>query len=150
MSQTTDRDLGELASSRRLPASAERVWQAFTTPAEVAAFWGGRHATVPADSVTIDLRVGGRFALTTVGPDGSAHPLAFVYTELEEPHRIGFCEPLTGILTTVDIAPDGDHTLVTIHQRQVPVALRGRQAAEGLAGIFDALAAVVSTPTREA
>jgi len=148
MSQTTDHDLGELTSSRRLAASPERVWQAFTTPDEVAAFWGGRHATVPNDSVTIDLRVGGRFELITVGPDGTNHPLAFVYTVLDDPHRIGLEEPHTGILTTIDLAPDGAHTLVTIHQRQVPAPLRGRQAAEGLAGIFDALAVVVSTPTR--
>jgi len=146
MSQSTDNDLGELTSSRRLPASARRVWQAFTTPSEVAAFWGGRHATVPADSVTIDLRVGGRFDLTTVGPDGSTNPLAFVYTELDEPHRIGLSEPLTGILTTIDIAEDGNHSLVTIHQRQVPVALRTGQAEAGLTGIFDALEALISTP----
>ncbi len=145
MSPPTGEDLGELTSSRRLAAEPGRVWRAFTTPDEVAAFWGGRHANVPADSVAIDLRVGGRFTLTTVAPDGSSHPLAFVYTELDEPERIGLHEPLTGILTTIDLLPDGDQTLVTIHQRRVPAALRDGQAVEGLAGILDALGALVAT-----
>ena len=118
MTPDVDEGLGELTSSRRLPVPPDRVWRAFTTPDDVAAFWGGRHATVPADSVTMDLRPGGRFSLSTVGPDGSTHPLEFVYAELDEPRRIGLTEPATGIVTTIDIAPDGDHTLVTVHQRQ--------------------------------
>lgn len=146
MSPETGATLGELTSSRRMPVPPERLWRAFTTPDEVAAFWGGRHGTVPADSVTMDLRPGGEFALTTVGPDGSTHPLAFVYVELDEPRRIGLTEPATGIVTTIDIAPDGDQTLVTVHQRQVPAELRGPQAQRGLAGILDQLDALVTSP----
>ncbi|CRY82756.1 SRPBCC family protein [Nocardia farcinica] len=60
-------DGAELIATRHLDADIALVWEAFTTPAHLAAFWGGRHAAVPADSVSVDLRVGGRFELRTVG-----------------------------------------------------------------------------------
>jgi len=36
----------ELIAARHLPAEPGRVWTAFTSPAGIAAFWGGSHATV--------------------------------------------------------------------------------------------------------
>ncbi|WP_218034480.1 SRPBCC domain-containing protein [Acrocarpospora corrugata] len=55
----------ELIAERHLAAEPERVWAAFTSPANIAAFWGGSHATVPPESVIVDLRPGGEFALDT-------------------------------------------------------------------------------------
>jgi uncharacterized protein YndB with AHSA1/START domain len=119
-----------------MASPAERLWQAFTTPAGVAAFFGGHHATVPVDTVVLDVRPGGRFELVTVAPDGREHPLAFVYDEVDEPRRLVFTEPALGIVTTVDLLDDGEGTVVTIHQRQVPDELRGPEAERGLAGIL--------------
>jgi uncharacterized protein YndB with AHSA1/START domain len=130
---------GALTASRRVGASAERLWRAFTTPEGVAAFWGGRHATVPVDSVVLDVRPGGRFELVTVAPDGRRHPLAFVYDEVDEPRRLVFTEPAVGIVTTVGLTADDGGTVVTIHQRQVPDELRGPEAERGLAGILHRL-----------
>jgi uncharacterized protein YndB with AHSA1/START domain len=130
-----------LTASRVVAAPVERLWRAFTTAEGVAAFWGGHHATVPTDSVELDVRPGGRFELVTVAPDGRRHPLAFVFDEVDEPHRLVFTEPEVGIVTTVDLTRDEGGTLVTIHQRQVPPELRGPDAERGLAGILDALAA---------
>lgn len=127
---------GALTASRRMPAPPDRLWRAFTTAEGVAAFWGGHHATVPVDSVAVDVRPGGRFELTTVAPDGREHPLRFVYDEVDEPRRLVFTEPEVGIVTTVDLVPDGDATVVTIHQRRVPDELRGPEAERGLAGIL--------------
>jgi uncharacterized protein YndB with AHSA1/START domain len=130
---------GVLTASRRLSAPAERLWRAFTTPDGVAAFWGGHHATVPVDSVVLDVRPGGRFELLTVAPDGREHRLAFVYDEVDEPRRLVFTEPALGIVTTIDLTADAGGTVVTIHQRQVPDELRGPDAERGLAGILDRL-----------
>ena len=50
----------ELTITRLLAAPPERVWRAFTAPEELAAwFWPGAWAT----SVTVDLRVGGRYRI---------------------------------------------------------------------------------------
>jgi uncharacterized protein YndB with AHSA1/START domain len=131
----------ELIARRRFPAEPERVWDAFTSPAGVAAFWGGSHATVPPESVTVDLRPGGEFALDTRAPDGATRRLRFVYTSVAAPHELVFEEPATGIRTMVNIRPAGDGTDLTVHQSRLPPELRTTQAADGLASILDALAA---------
>lgn len=131
----------ELIAERHLPAPPERVWAAFTSPASIAAFWGGSHATVPPESVTVDLRPGGGFALDTRAPDGATRRLRFVYVSIAAPHELVFDEPVTGLRTTVTVRPAGDGTDLTVHQRRLPPELRTAQAADGLVSILDALAA---------
>ncbi len=129
----------QLIASRYLDADPALVWEAFTVPEHVAAFWGGHHADIPVESVTIDLRRGGSFALDTVGPGGARHPLRFTYLEIDEPKGLVFEESATGIVTHLVLEPQGDGTVLTIHQRRLPPELRTRRAATGLAGILDQL-----------
>ncbi|MEU9505018.1 SRPBCC domain-containing protein [Micromonospora sp. NPDC048170] len=131
----------ELIARRHLSAAPERVWAAFTSPASIAAFWGGSHATVPPGSVTVDLRPGGGFALDTRAPDGATRRLRFTYVSITAPRELVFDEPVTGLRTTVTVHPAGDGTHLTVHQRRLPPELRTAQAAGGLASILDALAA---------
>jgi len=131
----------ELIAERHLPVEPARVWAAFTTPASLAAFWGGSHATVPPESVTVDLRPGGSFALDTRAPSGATRRLRFVYVRVAAPHELVFDEPVTGLRTTVTLRPAGDGTDVTVHQRRLPPELRTTRAVDGLASILDALAA---------
>ena len=130
----------ELIARRHYPAGPERVWAAFTSPASIAAFWGGSHATVPAGSVTVDLRPGGEFALDTRAPGGAIRRLRFVYVSVAAPHELAFDEPVTGLRTTVTIRAAGDGTDLTVHQRRLPPELRTVQATDGLASILEALA----------
>jgi uncharacterized protein YndB with AHSA1/START domain len=130
----------ELIAERRLAAGPELVWAAFTSPASIAAFWGGSHATVAPESVTVDLRTGGEFALDTRAPDGATRRLRFVYVRIAAPRELVFDEPVTRLRTTVTIAPSGDGTHITVHQRRLPPELRTTQAVDGLASILDALA----------
>ncbi|MFI5836213.1 SRPBCC domain-containing protein [Micromonospora sp. NPDC051300] len=134
----------ELIARRHLPAPPTRVWTAFTTPAGVAAFWGGTHATVPPGSVTVDLRAGGEFALDTRAPGGATRRLRFVYVRVDPPRELVFDEPVTGLRTTVTLRPAGDGTDLTVHQRRLPPELRTARAAGGLASILDALATHLS------
>jgi len=143
----------ELIAKRHLSAEPERVWAAFTSPASIAAFWGGTHATVPPESVTVDLRPGGEFALDTRAPNGASRRLRFVYASIAAPHELVFDEPTTGLRTTVTVRPasggvgdgdgdgDGDGTTLTVHQRRLPPELQTTQAVDGLSSILDALAA---------
>ncbi|HYN95680.1 MAG TPA: SRPBCC domain-containing protein [Pilimelia sp.] len=134
-------DGDELIARRHLPVEPERVWTAFTTPASIAAFWGGSHATVPPESVTVDLRPGGEFALDTRASGGATRRLRFVYVSVTAPHELVFDEAVTGLRTTVTIHPADAGTDLTVHQRRLPPELQTAQAADGLASILDALVA---------
>jgi len=147
---TADAELhgDELIARRHLPAGPDRVWAAFTSPASIAAFWGGSHATVPPESVTVDLRPGGEFALDTRAPGGATRRLRFVYVSVAPPHELVFDEPVTGLRTTVTVRPADGGTDLTVHQRRLPPELRTAEAADGLASILDALAAHLRRHTR--
>lgn len=135
-------DGSELIATQCLTAPVDVVWSTFTTPAHVAAFWGGDHATVPAESVRVDLRVGGGFELETraVGSGEPGRRLVFRYERIEAPRLLVFSEPASGIRTIVTLEPEGGRTTVTIRQQKLPPELRTEQARIGLAGILDALA----------
>jgi uncharacterized protein YndB with AHSA1/START domain len=130
----------ELIATRPLEAPIDVVWRALTTPGDLAAFWGGDHATVPPGSVAVDLRVGGSFELETrpVGSHSPGRRLSFRYDVVDPPDLV-LTEPLTGIVTTIRLSADGDRTTITVRQRRLPPELRTDQARGGLAGILDAL-----------
>ena len=140
----TERQRDRLTAVRRVDAEPALVWEAFTTAEHVAAFWGGDHAVVPVDSVRVDARVGGDLELVTVAPDGARRPLRFTYDEVEEPTRLVFTEPVTGIVTRVDLRAEGSQTVVSVHQRRLPPELQTRQAEAGLAAILDRLGELVA------
>lgn len=145
MTEATSHLIGdELIAERSLPAPLDRVWEAFTSRAGVAAFWGGSHATVPADSVTIDLRAGGEFSMDTCGSAGTTRRLRFTYVRITDRSELVFDEPVTGLRTTVRLSATATGTDLTVHQRHLPPELRTEQAAQGLASIVDALAAYLS------
>jgi uncharacterized protein YndB with AHSA1/START domain len=134
---------GELAVSRVVDAPRELVWQAFTEPEHLAVFWGGPGITVPVESVTMDVRPGGSFELTMVAPNGTEYPNRGEYVEVDEPSRIVFKEPDTGITATITFAEVGDKTEVTIRQVGVPERFLGPEAEAGFAATFDKLEALL-------
>ncbi|MBB5790229.1 SRPBCC family protein [Jiangella mangrovi] len=140
-------DGDQLIATRHLDAEPALVWEMFTTPAHLAAFWGGAHATVAPDSVAVDLRVGGTFSLQTWGPDGGSRQLSFRYEVVDPPARLVLAEPYTGITTDIRLEPTGDGTTLVVHQRRLPPELRTEQARTGLAGILDRLEAVLTART---
>lgn len=137
-------DGDQLIATRHVDAEPALVWAAFTTPAHLAAFWGGDHATVAPGSVTVDLRVGGTFELETRGPDGAVRRLRFRYEAVEPPARLVLTEPRTGLMTEIRLEPTGSGTTVVVHQRRLPPELRTERARTGLAAILDRLATVLT------
>jgi len=142
-------DGDQLIATRHVDAEPALVWEAFTTPDHLAAFWGGHHATVPPDSVAVDLRVGGTFELETRGADGSNHSLRFRYEVIDAPIRLVLAEPRTGITTDIRLEPSGSGTTVVVHQRRLPPELQTERASTGLAGILERLEAVVRELTSD-
>lgn len=69
-----------------LVARPERIFQALTTPAELAVWWGPEGFTSP--EIELDLRVGGRYRLTMQPPEGDAFHLAGEFLEIGAPSRL--------------------------------------------------------------
>jgi uncharacterized protein YndB with AHSA1/START domain len=140
-------DGDQLIASRHIDADQALVWEAFTTPKHLAAFWGGHHAIIPSETVTVDLRVGGTFDLETRGTDGGCRRLQFRYEVIDAPSRLVLAEPSSGITTDIRLQPTADGTTITVHQRRLPPELQTEQARTGMAGILEQLDHLVRTLT---
>lgn len=78
----------KLKLERKLAASPQRVYRAWTTPAEVKSWWGKRIGFVVEEAV-LDLRVGGKFRLAMRSPEKNAHIVNGVFREVVAGRRIG-------------------------------------------------------------
>lgn len=125
----------EITITRVFDAPRERVWRAWTEPAEIARWWGRRGWSTPLESVTLDVRPGGVFRLNSINDeDGREMPLDTVFHEVSEPERLAFGA------ATVTLTDLGDgrtemvfHTTVDMTEETL------RTAAGGLASAFDRL-----------
>lgn len=96
---------------RTFAATPERVFDAWTTPAAFAVWFGT--AAIPVDDIEMDARVGGAWQATMHLPDGTIKPWAGEFTEVNRATRLALTltdEPdeAAGDPVTVDIiAIDG-------------------------------------------
>ncbi|MBM3504897.1 MAG: SRPBCC domain-containing protein [Alphaproteobacteria bacterium] len=112
-----------LQLSRRLPASRERVFRAWTVPAEVMAWWGPGGFTAP--SAEIDLRVGGRYRFAMQPAEGKVFYITGTYLEIAPPERLAFTWQWEGTgndgpesAVTIEFhARGGETDLVLIHEK---------------------------------
>jgi uncharacterized protein YndB with AHSA1/START domain len=94
-----------LSITRVLDAPRERVWREWTEPERFADWFGGE-AEVPPDSVSMDVRKGGRWRATMfAGPERREIRWKGEYLEVVEPERL--------VLTLSD-RPDEVYELVTV------------------------------------
>jgi uncharacterized protein YndB with AHSA1/START domain len=140
----------QILITRIFDAPRERVFQAWTDPDQVAAWYGPEHFDTPRDRIHIDLRVGGRYELTMVRRDGGGEfAISYEIVELVEPELIvlrsnprpdvGMHEPT---ITRVEFLDHGAKTRMTLSDGPYPA---GRDHAEaGWIAAFDNLAALVA------
>ncbi|MEJ1972832.1 MAG: SRPBCC family protein [Lacunisphaera sp.] len=76
----------EIVLSRVFAAPRALVWQALTDPQHVGQWWGPRGFGTDTDKM--DFRVGGSWAHTMIGPDGTRYPNKSVYKEIVPLERI--------------------------------------------------------------
>jgi uncharacterized protein YndB with AHSA1/START domain len=132
--------------TRVFDAPRELVWKAWTDPAQLAQWWGPRGwSTDPAD-VTMEIRPGGKFRISSVSDDGGAMTSEGVYREVVEPERLvleeaaedSWHEGAVSVLTLTEL-PDGRTEMVlhcTIHTTEE----MAETAAGGINGAIDRLA----------
>lgn len=107
----------ELTVTRALAAPPERVWRAFTSPDELAAwFWPTAWDAV----VTVDLRVGGRYRVASA-PVGMAFGGEYVAVEpierLVQTWQWDGEQHETLVTITFATADDGGTDLTVVHER---------------------------------
>ncbi|MEV6164417.1 SRPBCC domain-containing protein [Streptomyces sp. NPDC052052] len=134
--------------TRVLDAPRERVFAAWTTPEDFAAWYGG-DAEVPLDRVSMDVRPGGDWSLVIVLP-GTELPFHGEYREVVAPERLVFTlkdttapADIQGETVTVAFTDRGDRTTEMVF-RQRGGNLTAEQyaaAGDGWESFFDALAA---------
>ena len=133
---------------RSFPAPPERVFRAWTTPAEM------KQWTAPGDMTTplaeVDLRPGGKYRIHRRAPDGAEHRLIGVYRVVDFPKRLVYTwrwesEPdAPETLVTVEFVDRGGTTdLVLTHELFPNEESKGKHE-HGWTGCFDKLARVVA------
>ena len=105
---------------RTFSAPPERVFRAWTIPAELMKWWGPGQYSAP--QVEIDLRVGGRFRIAMKPPQGDIFYLGGQYREVQPPRRLVFTWQWEGdpveTLVTLDFMERGGMTeLIVTHER---------------------------------
>jgi uncharacterized protein YndB with AHSA1/START domain len=133
---------GDITITRVYDAPREAVWRAWTEPEQIAAWWGKRGWRTPVDSVTLDVRPGGVFRLTSISEaDGAEMRHDGVYREVVEPERLVFAELRRGgAVGTVTFADLGDgRTEMTFHTTMRTTDAIREAARGGLGSAFDRL-----------
>ncbi len=131
-----------LTLKRRLKASPEAVYAAWTDPEKILR-WFGPDAG-PAKQAETDVRVGGRYFVIFHTEDGEQHHVSGVYREVVPNEKLVFTwawrtMPERESLVTILIKPDGVGSLLTLmHEKFFDEPARDRHR-EGWTGCLDKL-----------
>jgi uncharacterized protein YndB with AHSA1/START domain len=120
-----------------LDAPRDLVWEAWTSPEQLAQWWGPDGFDNPVCQV--DAVTGGAIHIDMRGPDGRVYPMSGRFVEVTPPERLVFLnspldeagEKVFEIEQTVVFTADGDVTHLTIDAR---VVFKTPEAEQFLAG----------------
>ncbi|MCG8689714.1 MAG: SRPBCC domain-containing protein [Minwuiales bacterium] len=143
-------DLPVLRLTRLLPASPERVFDAWTDPESVAV-WMCAGTTIGA-TADLDVRVGGRFTVVMRGTEND-HVHSGEYREIRRPDRLVFTWTSSGTegketLVSIDFVARGQGTELRLTQELLPSRDAADNHRRGWNSIFDKLAAHLEVPAR--
>jgi uncharacterized protein YndB with AHSA1/START domain len=143
-------DAQEVTITRVFHAPRELVWKSWTEPAQLAKWWGPRGwSTDPAD-VTLELRPGGAFRISSVSDAGGEMTTTGVYREVVEPERLVLEEPAEdawhdGAVSSVTLTDLGDGRTEMVLRSTIRTSPElGEMAAGGLNGALDRLAELLA------
>jgi uncharacterized protein YndB with AHSA1/START domain len=109
--------------TRSFAAPRAVVWKFWTDPARIIEWFGPTDFHVPVETVQIDLRVGGVWALAMADGENNRFPIRGTIVELVDEELIvvrldadSGIGQLTDILLRVQFHDHGDRTRITLHQ----------------------------------
>lgn len=140
-----DEAAGILVLERLLPASPDRVFDAWVDPSQLGRWWGPEGAT--ASSVVMDVRPGGAWRTVIRIPDGTELPVSGAYREIRRPDRLVFTwaweddKGQRGHETEIALSfePSGAGTRMRLEQRRFESAESRDQHRMGWSSSFDDL-----------
>lgn len=101
----------ELRITKILDAPVELVWEAWTNPEYIAAWWGPDGFTNTIHKM--DLEHGGEWQFTMHGPDGKNYPNRSIFREIVSFKKIVFEHFNPGFVATIAFEAKGAQTLLT-------------------------------------
>jgi uncharacterized protein YndB with AHSA1/START domain len=142
-------DAVALIVRRTIRAPANRVFDAWTQPEHLRAWWGPRPVTC--SGAEVDLRVGGRYSIANALPDGKTVIIEGEFREIERPHKLVYTWRMgqgaeETSLVTVRFEVRGEATeVVIVHENVVnPTARESHE--QGWIGCLDGLESFFSAP----
>jgi uncharacterized protein YndB with AHSA1/START domain len=136
----------EITVRRVFDAPRELVWRAWTEPDQLVRWWGPPGWSTDVSTVTMEVRPGGAFRLTSVNEEGAEMPVVGVYREVVEPERLVLEEPPEdawheGAVSVVSLTDLGDGRTELVLQSTIQTTDEMRAAAEaGLRSSIERLA----------
>jgi uncharacterized protein YndB with AHSA1/START domain len=137
----------EMTVTRVLDAPRELVWKAWTEPDQLARWWGPRGWSNPLKTITMDVRPGGAFRVTSVSDeDGTEMTTQGVFREVDEPKWLVLEEPAEnawheGAESVVTLSDLGDGRTELVLRSTIHTTDEMRvQAEAGLRASLDRLA----------
>lgn len=115
---------GSMTLTRRVDATPERVWRAWTEPSEFASWFGAGAYHTPPETVSMNVTPGGTWQAKQVSDeDGSELPFAGHYREVQQPDRLVMTfdniedpdDPRVEVLS-VELKPVDGQTDMTVSQ----------------------------------
>ena len=131
-----------LVVRRRIHASPEKLFAAWTQPEHLVHWWGPPGVACPAAEV--DLRVGGGYRIANRFPDGTIVWIAGVFELIDPPHRLVYTwklesqKALEERVTVCFERREAATEVIVTHERIADQAARTRHE-RGWAGCLDAL-----------
>jgi uncharacterized protein YndB with AHSA1/START domain len=117
---TTTASERDMVVTRRFHAPIDLVWDAWTSPAHLEAWWGptGFRTT----TTHFDLSAGGQWVYTMHGPDGTDYPSVMAFREIVHGRRLAYSQsggrtggPVLRFEATIVFERDEVGTRVTLH-----------------------------------
>ncbi|MCU1375723.1 MAG: ATPase [Actinomycetia bacterium] len=147
--QTSTVTADGLTITRVFDAPRQLVWNAWTDPAQFAQWFGGHEADVPLETLSFDVRPGGRWN-AVMHTQGAEIPWLGEFREVDEPERLvltmedpegsGNAEVLTVVLTERDGKTEMFFSQLGGHLSEEQY----HQTVEGYAAFFAAMADVIA------
>jgi len=136
-----------LVLRRVIRATPERLFAAWTEPSQLRCWWGPEGVTC--EGAEVDLRVGGRYRIDNLFPDGRVVVLMGEFEVIERPNRLTYTWRVDGSSgdserVTVRFEPrDGATEVIVTHER-IPDEIVREQHRRGWEGCLEGLVRFVS------
>jgi uncharacterized protein YndB with AHSA1/START domain len=129
-----------LVTRRTIRASALKLFEAWTQPDQLRAWWGPRPVTC--SGAEVDLRVGGHYRIDNVLPDGQTLTIEGEFQVVEAPHRLVYTwrageDRVSRV--TVRFEPRDEATEVIVIHEQIPSETVRESHEGGWRGCLDGL-----------